>query len=292
MDVTVTPADYSMPRCAFDADYSNHLMFTMEAGDNNEIFIMGADGSGLCRLTDNLIEEGQVDWSPDRKQIAFVSQRGGDGATDIYVMNFDGTNMINLTQDQRMDFDPVWSPDGTRLAYDSQDPSGPGKEIYVVNADGSDIRDLTPGALGARAPSWSPDGTRIAYSASSQTDPNNAQIYAVEVSTGKIETLSNASIGASDPSWSPDESILYITTNTLLRSATFYGPQYFTLNTTDQSVQPFGAIPFSYAGLGFSPQGDEIAYANDDQIKILDRSGVETRAFTLNHPNISRVSWR
>jgi TolB protein len=57
------------------------------------IYSMNADGSGLRRLarsTDGLA------WSPDGKQVAFVSDRDG-GREEIFVMNADGSGQRRLT---------------------------------------------------------------------------------------------------------------------------------------------------------------------------------------------------
>ena len=78
-------------------------------------------------------------WSPDGRQIAFVSDR--DGNWEIYVMNADGSSQTNLTNDLPDDTGPVWSPDGRQIAFVfCRDGS---YEIYVMNADGSGQTRLT-----------------------------------------------------------------------------------------------------------------------------------------------------
>ena len=70
-----------------------------------EIHVMNADGSGQRRLTRNAgqVHDGAIGarprWSPDGRQIAFVS--GRDGNADIYLMNADGSGQRNLTRDAR-----------------------------------------------------------------------------------------------------------------------------------------------------------------------------------------------
>ena len=293
VDVTVTPAQYAALRCDPKADYSNHLMFTMEAGDNAEIFIMSADGSGLCRVTDNLIEERQVDWSPDRKRITFMSMRSGDGATDIYEMNFDGTNIVNLTQDQRNDYNPVWSPDGTQVAYSSEDPSGPGGQIYVINADGSNQRNLTPNAAGARNLTWSPDGRRIAYVAGTKIDPNNVEVYAVEVTSGNIEKLTTNVISESNPVWSPDGAAVLIRANTVTELGKPSNPAQFILNPKDQSLTLFPQITHIVDSLAFSPDRTSIAFVAQHSLYIFDTRTTQTHSLPTEHSLIlSTVSWR
>jgi TolB protein len=69
---------------------------------------MDADGANVTRLTNSPARDHSPAWSPDGRQIAFVSER--DGNPEIYVMNADGTEVTRLTKSPAQDLWPAWSP--------------------------------------------------------------------------------------------------------------------------------------------------------------------------------------
>ena len=92
-------------------------------------------------------------FSPDGKQIAFMS--GRDGNPEIYVMNVDGSNLRRLTNHPAEDGSPTWSPSGSQIAFTSGRTGKP--QIYIMNAaDGSGLQRVTVNESEADRPTWSP----------------------------------------------------------------------------------------------------------------------------------------
>lgn len=60
-------------------------------------------------------------WSPNGRQLVFVSARGGqmDPRSEIYVMDADGKNVRNVSNHPLEDFDPKWSADGRNIVFAS-----------------------------------------------------------------------------------------------------------------------------------------------------------------------------
>jgi len=137
-------------------------------------------------------------FSPDGKQIAFMS--GRDGNPEIYVMNVDGSNLRRLTNHPAEDGSPTWSPSGSQIAFTSGRTGKP--QIYIMNAaDGSGLQRVTVNESEADRPTWSPAPfNQIAFAA--RTGPGY-DIKLLEVSTGKIDRLTNGEGSNESPAFAP-----------------------------------------------------------------------------------------
>jgi WD40 repeat protein len=114
-----------------------------------------------------------LEWSPDGKSIAYISERGDK----IIVVGYDGSQPRTIVEGPAGDFeDLAWSPDQGRIAFTRYHTGG----IWYVRVEGG-----TPQPLGcaanywARNVSWSPDGTTIVFDDCDQshtlaTDPQGA----------------------------------------------------------------------------------------------------------------------
>jgi Tol biopolymer transport system component len=150
------PGDDCYPAWSPDG---SQIVFMGEVEGDREIFVINIDGTGLTRLTNELLEDYEPDWSPDGERIVFVSRRASN--SDIYVMNADGTNVQLVSRGYGLDWRPAWSPDGEWIAFESwRDGDG---DIYIVRPDGTDLTLLTENTDEDGHPTWSPDGSQIAF---------------------------------------------------------------------------------------------------------------------------------
>ncbi|MBI5116123.1 PD40 domain-containing protein [Candidatus Poribacteria bacterium] len=122
------------------------------------------------RLTEHLALDYNAVFSPDGRQIAFVSER--DGNMELYTIRSDGKGLQRLSDDFALDDHPAWSPDGKRIAFVStrQPATTPGQAwsaVYVMNADGSRVLRLSPSNVADYSPAWSPNGDLIAFASGS-----------------------------------------------------------------------------------------------------------------------------
>ena len=172
-------------------------------GNDGDIYVMNADGSGLRRLTRN---DGPgwawfPIWSPNGRRIAFNRvlsppkppySRGW--TSEVWVMNADGSGQRRLASGLQPN---AWSPDGKKLAFTDAPNDKPG--LYLINADGSEQRRLTVNGRGA---AWSPDGRRILFVR--QRPGSRAKVNDIYVmnTNGSGERLLTQR--GHDARWSPD----------------------------------------------------------------------------------------
>ena len=138
------------------------IAFVRTWGNDGDIYVMNADGSGLRRLTRN---DGPgwawfPMWSPNSRKLAFhrvqpppkPPYRTG-WTSEVWIMNADGSGQRRLARG----FPSAWSPDGQKITF-TEGLGEPG--LYVMNADGSRQRRLTNSG---GSPTWSPDGQKIVF---------------------------------------------------------------------------------------------------------------------------------
>jgi hypothetical protein len=107
----LTQGDDSQPVWSWDGQ---HIAFVRRDGDNQDIYVMAADGSRLTRLTDHPAADVAPAWTPDRR-LLFRSLRNGKWG--IYVMNADGSDP------QRLITTPApadWQPDQLAVSTNIQ----------------------------------------------------------------------------------------------------------------------------------------------------------------------------
>ncbi len=123
------------------------------------IWTVPVEGGAARRLTDDLTDGAQPDWSPDGKRLAFQSYR--DGTFQVWTVGADGKGLTQLTRGPFDCREPRFSPDGRRIAF-SSDRTG-AYAIHVLDLASGEIRLWAAAEGQACEPAWSPDGGRIAF---------------------------------------------------------------------------------------------------------------------------------
>ncbi len=166
------------------------------------IWRLGPDGSDPRPITAaSDVGDNMPVWSPDGREIAFVSNRDDPSVPGIYVMNADGSN-IRAVGPREWSFltYPEWSPDGREILF-SAGNSYLGLNLYVMNADGTRVNQLTSGPASDYCAQWEPDGSRIVFS-SNRADA--ARLMVLDRSSGRAEPILPDGFDADCADWAPD----------------------------------------------------------------------------------------
>jgi eukaryotic-like serine/threonine-protein kinase len=152
---------FEAPRASPDGRWLTFNNF----GPQMEIFVSGADGSGIRQLTNDRVRNRFPQWSPDGSQIAFMSNR--DGKTQIWSIKPDGSSLRRLTDSRTGAGGFGWSPDGLKLAFRGLEPPDDSK-LFLIDprADWKDQRPMVISTIiepGIRfsGSSWSPEGQQL-----------------------------------------------------------------------------------------------------------------------------------
>ena len=144
-------------------------------------------------------------WSPDGKQIAYISDVAGQ--FDTYVMTIgEGNERIG---EDRLVLDaghPAWkvrwSPDGLWLVV-TVEANGADYGTFIVRANGGDVHRIVDenGPINAKDACWSPDSRRLAFCSDIHGN-YDIGIYAIE--TDNITWVTEGNGQKQFPVWSPD----------------------------------------------------------------------------------------
>jgi dipeptidyl aminopeptidase/acylaminoacyl peptidase len=177
----------------------------------SHIWILDNKTSGVRQFTYSPKSESSPRWSPDGKQLAFLSNRAED-QQQIYLMRVDGGEAAALTKGKRSIQSFEWSPDGKQIAFLAPDAKTEAEEkkekdkddahvvdkddkrtrLWVLNVATGEARALTPANWRVSELSWAPVVDRIFVVATDTPASNQLtdRIFAVGVSDGATKQLS------------------------------------------------------------------------------------------------------
>jgi imidazolonepropionase-like amidohydrolase/Tol biopolymer transport system component len=220
-EITIDTNQTTWSNVSVSAD-GQTLVFDM-LGD---IYSVAIGGGEATALTHGIEWNYQPRFSPNGRQIAFVSDRaGGD---NLWIMNADGSEAHAVSDEaEHIVHNPSWSPDGdylvARKAYYSTRSIAAG-EIWMFHRGGGNGVNLVerPNAESDQKnraePVFSPDGKYVYYSADItpgkvwQYNKNSVDslfaIKRLELATGETDTIVSGPGGAIRPTPSPDGKLL------------------------------------------------------------------------------------
>jgi len=199
---------------AFSPD-GRRIAFRSER-DGGGIFIMGATGEDVRRLTDFGYNPA---WSPDGNELVcstawfpFANSRLSNNQSQLYRINV-STGEKRLVRTNRADaVQAHWSPHGQRLAFWGLREGN--RDIWTIPASGGQAIPVTNDAAIDWNPVWSPDGKYLYFSSDRAGTMNLWRVPIDEISgklLGTLEPVTTPSLDSGFMSFSPDgKRLLYV----------------------------------------------------------------------------------
>jgi len=154
---------------------------------------------------------GAADWSPDGKQIVFVSNISG--RNNLWLVASESGWPTQLTVSDQRQTSPAWSPDGKWIAYQSDYDGDEQWDISIVSPKTGQVVNLTnTREIAEMGPTWSPDSRYVAYTVKPKTS-SAVEIDVYDMVMRKVQHITSETPKDKRngrPIWSKDgKSIVY-----------------------------------------------------------------------------------
>jgi dipeptidyl aminopeptidase/acylaminoacyl peptidase len=238
---------------------SKWIAFHGAQGDQHGLLIAHPDGgettflAALSGTNSPLPGTGKdTAWSPDGKQIAFVSSTPGENAAEA-----SGDPMVITRY--------LYKPDageGSTRFNDNQR-----LHIFVVDVASKQVRQLTQGNYDEHSIDWSPDGKQLVFA--SNREPNqdeffNYDLFTLQLADNSIHRLTATESCEYEPLWSPDgKFILYRGTRRGLtdRETTMEDTHVWIMNADGSNRHEIGnAIDNRQGAPRWAPDGSSVYF--------------------------------
>ncbi|MBV1777288.1 amidohydrolase family protein [Burkholderiaceae bacterium DAT-1] len=243
-----------------------------------DLYTLPIAGGEAKPLTHSVAWEMQARFSPDGKQIAYVSDEGG--GDNIWVMNADGSATHAITkEDFRLLNNPVWHPNGQYIAarkhFTGSRSLGSG-EIWLYHTGGGkglQLNEKPNWQKDLGEPAFSPDGRYVYFSRDTtggksfeyNKDSNKQifQIFRLDTRTNETESFVSGPGGAVRPTPSPDGKFLAFVRRVRNQSTLFLkdlqsGREFPAWEHLERDMQEAWSVQGVYPAFTWLPDSKEI----------------------------------
>ena len=193
----------------------NQLAFLRLSGETFNVWTIKADGGEEKQLTPggvpsveytvlpyNRTQASYINWSPDGKKIAYISNDGG--LRNVWTVDADGSNNTQLTNNAEPNLHvscPVWSNEGDRLAYSAKSNRRLADDkrfyaAYVIDIKTKNTKTVAQSETFQRLLGWAESGRELILAAIKDKDPTGApkEVTIISVDTESSERRELAKI--------------------------------------------------------------------------------------------------
>jgi Tol biopolymer transport system component len=184
------------------------VVFYSSRDGTPDLYIIGVDGTGLRRLTNDADRESVAGWTSDSREVVYVQSAAGPMSMAptpkrVLAVSLDGQVRELGTIPGR---GAAISPDGRSIVYSGGRPQA---SVMVLSAlDGSNPLLLSDSSKAVAFNfAWSPDGKRIAFSRMTLGPERVLAIWTIRPDGSDARILGDIPPGEGSPqwpSWSPD----------------------------------------------------------------------------------------
>ena len=238
---------------------SKWIAFQGVDGDKHGLFIArpnGGDTTFLAALggtNSPLPGTGKAfAWSPDGKQIAFVSSTADESAAEA-----NGDPMVITRY--------LYKPDAGEGLTRFNDNRR--LHIFLVDISSKQVRQLTHGNYDEHSIDWSPDGKQLVFA--SNREPNqdeffNYDLFTLQLADSSIHRLTATEYCEYDPVWSPDgKTIAYLSTRRGLtdRETTMEDTHVWMMSADGSDRREIGSVVDNRQGVPqWAPDGSAVFF--------------------------------
>lgn len=252
------------------------------SGVHYQLMVSDADGFNPQSLVTSKEPLMSPAWSPDRKQIAYVSFEQGNSA--IYTQNLKTGERTLMANFKGINSAPKFSPDGRYLVVTLSKGGNP--DIYTIDLNSKAINQLTTHWAIDTEPEWSKDGRRVLFTSDRGGKPH---IYQIDISSKDVSRVTFEGNYNARASLSPDETYLALVhgNNNNFKIGLLHRPSG-TLQILSKG--PLDESP------SFAPNGSMVLYAtknaqNQGVLRAVSLDGQTTNDLVLSDGSVREPAW-